>query len=45
MQISYQDIAREPTTLRIPLSNVVKTGLISLTLWSGIIWVAWSALH
>ena len=44
MQISYQDLAAEPTALRIPLSNLVKTGLISLTLWSGIILATWVLL-
>ena len=44
MQASYQDIEGDPTTLRIPLSNMMKTGLISLALWSAIIWTAWTLL-
>ncbi len=45
MQISYQDLVAEPTTLRIPMSHIVKTGLISLTLWSGIILATWMLLY
>ncbi|HVN85188.1 MAG TPA: hypothetical protein VMW17_10115 [Candidatus Binatia bacterium] len=44
MQISYQDVATDPTTLRIPVSNMMKTALISLALWSGLIWAAWMVL-
>lgn len=45
MQISYEDIAAEPTTLRIPVSNIVKTGLISAALWCAIIWAVGAILH
>ena len=45
MQISYQDIVTDPTTLRIPLSNIMKTGLISVAMWMGLIWAGWALLH
>lgn len=45
MQASYQDIEGDPTTLRIPFSNLVKTGLISVALWSAIIWTMWTLVH